>query len=216
MACAAHVDSLKSLYIHQNIYVPESCKQQGQFENCNSNKVKQNCNSIKTDSLGELAQLLTVLDFLLLILDIGKHDSQWSLPPDVVTNRTFLPLVRRQAGHPPTQHQRAQREVQNSGNPSKENMQKFQVYQTCTDEDSNQHLRIGKSTTVKPASPARKNAKWVEQEHQIFLTACKTVIAEGHHKRKCSSKHDWERLVHLFNTSAAKSETVPSLRIIGT
>ncbi|KAL2511355.1 putative harbinger transposase-derived nuclease [Abeliophyllum distichum] len=62
-----------------------------------------------------------------------------------------------------------------------------------------------KSTPVKPVSPAKKNAKWAKREHQIFLTACETVIAEGHRRGKCFSKHGWERLVNLFNNSAAKS-----------
>ncbi|KAL2533257.1 Uncharacterized protein Adt_06608 [Abeliophyllum distichum] len=55
-------------------------------------------------------------------------------------------------------------------------------------------MSTGKSTPMKPASPARKNAKWVEREHEIFVTACEMVIAEGHHRGKCFSKHDWDRL----------------------
>ncbi|KAL2485787.1 Myb DNA-bind 3 domain-containing protein [Abeliophyllum distichum] len=65
--------------------------------------------------------------------------------------------------------------------------------------------RTGKSTAVKPTSPVRKNAKWAEQEHQIFLTACETVITKGHRKEKCFRKYDWERLVNLFNSSTAKN-----------
>ncbi|KAL2513440.1 L10-interacting MYB domain-containing protein-like [Abeliophyllum distichum] len=53
---------------------------------------------------------------------------------------------------------------------------------------------------MKPSSPARKNAKWVEREHEIFVTACEMVIAEGHHRGKCFSKHDWDRLVNLFDS----------------
>ncbi|KAL2504741.1 Uncharacterized protein Adt_20362 [Abeliophyllum distichum] len=63
-----------------------------------------------------------------------------------------------------------------------------------------------KSIVVKPASPTRKNSKWANREHQIVLTTCETVIAKGHRSGKCFSKHVWERLVHLFNTSAANSQ----------
>ncbi|KAL2527182.1 L10-interacting MYB domain-containing protein [Abeliophyllum distichum] len=66
-------------------------------------------------------------------------------------------------------------------------------------------MSTGKSTPVKPASPARKNAKWAEQEHQIFVTACESVIAEGHRRGKCFRKHSWDRLVNLFNSTAAKN-----------
>ncbi|KAL2542896.1 L10-interacting MYB domain-containing protein-like [Abeliophyllum distichum] len=58
---------------------------------------------------------------------------------------------------------------------------------------------------MKAASPTRKNVKWAEQEYQIFVTACETMIAEGHHRGKCFSKHGCERLVNLFNSSTAKN-----------
>ncbi|KAL2542879.1 Uncharacterized protein Adt_03857 [Abeliophyllum distichum] len=52
-------------------------------------------------------------------------------------------------------------------------------------------MRTRKLTLVKPALPARKNGKWTEREHQIFVTACKTVIVEGHRRGKCFSKHNF-------------------------
>ncbi|KAL2487219.1 L10-interacting MYB domain-containing protein-like [Abeliophyllum distichum] len=65
-------------------------------------------------------------------------------------------------------------------------------------------MRTEKSTPVKPASPTRKNAKWAERKHQIFLTVCEAVIVESHRMGKCFSKQGWERLVNLINTFAAK------------
>ncbi|KAL2466552.1 L10-interacting MYB domain-containing protein-like [Abeliophyllum distichum] len=58
---------------------------------------------------------------------------------------------------------------------------------------------------MKAASPARKNVKWAEREYQIFVTTYETMIAEGHRRGKYFSKHGWERLVNLFNSSAAKN-----------
>ncbi|KAL2505045.1 L10-interacting MYB domain-containing protein-like [Abeliophyllum distichum] len=78
-------------------------------------------------------------------------------------------------------------------------------YTHFTDDDSTGVMRIRKSNLVKVASPTKKNTKWAEREHQIFVTACETVIAEGHRRRMCFSKHGWERLVNLFNGSAAKN-----------
>ncbi|KAL2481264.1 L10-interacting MYB domain-containing protein [Abeliophyllum distichum] len=74
-----------------------------------------------------------------------------------------------------------------------------------TDEDFTHNMSTGKSTPVKPASPARKNAKWAERKQQIFVTACESVITEGHRREKCFSKHGWDRLVNLFNSTAAKN-----------
>ncbi|KAL2541113.1 Uncharacterized protein Adt_02091 [Abeliophyllum distichum] len=55
------------------------------------------------------------------------------------------------------------------------------------------------------SSLLRKNAKWDDYTHQIFLHCCEVMIAQGFRHGKCFTKPGWENLTKLFNSGSRKS-----------
>ncbi|CAA2991324.1 Hypothetical predicted protein [Olea europaea subsp. europaea] len=49
---------------------------------------------------------------------------------------------------------------------------------------------------------SRRNAKWKQVERMTFIAACEATIVENHWHGRCFTKHGWDNVVTLFNSSS--------------